>query len=214
MIEQLITTLEQKIEDLTAEEIADILWLALQQWQSASLIPESQPVEGSSAQPEVEILPPDNTLLPPPTSVPPPSDVSQQSPMAGLTTQRPQRLSQSQSAPDLGAPLAIPDAPSLRRSLDILQALRPLIRLVPSAEKQYLDIPATVKAVAETDLWLLKLRPMLEPWLELALVVDATPSMVIWQRTILNFRRVLSQSGVFRDVRLWGINLSRKSICV
>jgi formylglycine-generating enzyme required for sulfatase activity len=76
---------------------------------------------------------------------------------------------------------------------------------LPSTEDYYLDIPGTVKAIAETDIWVPKLEPLLEPWLELALVVDATASMVIWQRTILGLRRVLAQSGIFRDVRLWSL---------
>ncbi len=207
MIEQLVALLEQKFEDLTAEEIADILWLTLQQWQSpAATLPKTQPGVSDSESPIDEILPPDNApVIPPsretPSSIPAPP----QPKMAGLTTSRPQPKTESQASSTLGAPLAIPDAPALRSTLEILKALRPLIRRVPSAQASYLDVPATVQAIAKTDLWTLKLQPVLEPWLELAIVVDATPSMVIWQRTILSLRRVLAQSGVFRDVRMWSL---------
>jgi len=207
MIEKLVATLEQKVKDLTAEEIADILWLTFQQWQSEL----SKDINVQHEQlflnvPEVETLSAEN-----PIQIPPPSGEVvlpsgfQQPESAGITTRPPQKNVETETSSNLAAPLAIPDSPSLRNSLDILRALRPLIRLVPSARESYLDVPATVKAIAETDLWLLKLRPVLEPWLELALVVDATPSMVIWQRTILHLRRVLAQSGVFRDVRLWSL---------
>ncbi|HBB30701.1 MAG TPA: hypothetical protein DDZ80_27055, partial [Cyanobacteria bacterium UBA8803] len=207
MIEQLVAILEQKFKDLTAEEIADILWLTLQQWQStAAPLPKPQSGVSDSEPPIVEMLPSDHAAVKPPHPETPPSVPTPPQPqMAGLTTSRPQRKTQSQARSTLGAPLAIPDAPALRSTLEILKALRPMIRRVPSAQASYLDVPATVQAIAKTDLWLLELRPILEPWLELAIVVDATPSMVIWQRTILSLRRVLAQSGVFRDVRMWSL---------
>jgi formylglycine-generating enzyme required for sulfatase activity len=207
MIEQLVAVLEQKFEDLTAEEIADILWLTLQQWQStAATLPKTQPGVSDSEPPIVEIVPPDKAAVTPLRRETPPSIPAPPQPkMAGLTTSCPQPKTKSQAKSTLGAPLAIPDAPALRSSQEILKALRPLIRRVPSAQASYLDVPATVQAIAKTDLWTLKLQPVLEPWLELAIVVDATPSMVIWQRTILSLRRVLAQSGVFRDVRMWSL---------
>lgn len=206
MIERLVAMLEQKVKDLTAEEIADILWLTLQQWQlELAKVDTTQSVERSLEHSDVETLLAENTQPIPPPSGSSASTNDVQGFKAGITARPPQQASEEQNS-NLGEdPLAIPDSPSLRRSLDLLKAIRPLIRLVPSAEATYLDVPATVKAIAETDLWLLKLRPVLEPWLELALVVDATPSMVIWQRTILNLHRVLAQSGVFRDVRLWSL---------
>ena len=208
MIDRLIAQLEQQFADLTAEEIADILWLTLQQWQSkASTVPNLEPADGVSTPSGGESPSSDNTPPPPPPPemAPPARSGGQDSTTAGITARSPKNLTSAQASADSTAPLAIPDSPALRHSLDILKAIRPLIRTEPSAEATYLDVPATVKLIAETDLWLLKLRPVLEPWLELALVVDATPSMVIWQRTLLNLRRVLAQSGVFRDVRLWSL---------
>jgi formylglycine-generating enzyme required for sulfatase activity len=205
-IEQLVAILEQKVKDLTAEEIADILWLTLQQWQSASSKTDTTQLgELNLDRSTVETSSADNTQpIPPPIGSPASTSDVRSDKTAGITTRQPQKGTESHTS-NLDSPLAIPDSPSLRRSLDILRAIRPLIRLVPSTEATYIDVPATVKAIAETDLWLLKLRSVMEPWLELALVVDATPSMVIWQRTILNLRRVLAQSGVFRDVRLWSL---------
>jgi len=215
MIEQLVAILEQKFKDLTAEETADILWLTLQQWQTdAAALSQTQSSSSSSKSSSVEIIDSDAAPVLPLTnnvsaSVPAPRPL----PMAGLTT-RTQTEAQSKTPSTLDAPLAIPDAPALRNTLDLLKALRPLMRQEPSAQGSYLDVPATVRAIAETDLWSLQLRPVLEPWLELAIVVDATASMVIWQRTILSLRRVLAQSGVFRDVRMWSLetqDLSERS---
>ncbi|MBD1848290.1 SUMF1/EgtB/PvdO family nonheme iron enzyme [Cyanobacteria bacterium FACHB-63] len=207
-MKRLVAALEQKFPDLTAEEIADILWLTLQQWQ---LQQTKQTTSSPTSQSDSE-----RTNEPPPLPVIPSVSSLQQtksdraspepSPsMAGVTTQRPSTSSQSTSSTAPGAALALPDTRSLHQSLEILKALRSLIRQVPSGDAKHLDISATVRAIADTDVWLLKLRPALETWLELAIVVDTSASMVIWQRTILDLRRVLAQSGVFRDVRLWSL---------
>ncbi|MEL6780447.1 MAG: SAV_2336 N-terminal domain-related protein, partial [Cyanobacteria bacterium J06597_16] len=208
MIKQLVAALEQKFQDLSVEEMADILWLTLQQWQS-----EASPlarVESVGNDP-LKVLDDDSPVLDGPSPVPSPSKVTSPEPSraqdnaaAGVTTQS-DKATEARSSSERASPLAVPDSTALRRSLDILKAIRPLIRSVPSAERMYLDVPATVQAIAETDVWSLQLRPVPEPWLELALVIDTTPSMVIWQRTILKLRRVLAQSGVFRDVRLWSL---------
>ena len=212
MIEQLVAILEQKYKDLTAEEIADILWLTLQQWQSeGAVLSQPRSSAASSDASTVEIMESDVAA-----TLPPPSEISTSAPaprspqMAGLTT-RPQSQIESKTTSTLGAPLSIPDAPDLQNTLEVLKALRPLIRQERSTQSSYLDVPATVRAIAETDLWTLQLSPVLEPWLELAIVVDATASMVIWQRTILSLRRVLAQSGVFRDVRMWSLETQDSS---
>src|SRR4028118_2090444 len=126
MIEQLVAVLAQKFEDLRAEEIADILWLTLQQWQStAAILPKTQPGGFDSEPPIVEIVPPDQAAVIPPRRETPPSVPAPRQPQtAGLTTSRPQPNTQSQAKSTLGAPLAIPDAPALRSTLEILKALR------------------------------------------------------------------------------------------
>jgi formylglycine-generating enzyme required for sulfatase activity/phage replication-related protein YjqB (UPF0714/DUF867 family) len=207
MIERLVAVLAQKFKDLTAEEIADILWLTLQQWQSGvsevqSLVSDPATEDLSGLDAEFSTF---SQVPPLPGNVSDPGRETRQKKMAGLTTSGSQIRHQSETTAAPGAPLAIPDATALRGSLDLLRALRPLIRKVPSTEAKFLDVPATVQTIAETELWLLQLRPVLEPWLELAIVVDASASMVIWQRTILILRRVLAQSGVFRDVRMWSL---------
>ena len=215
MLRDVVAALEQiarrqNSQDLTHEDIADVLWLAMQQWQSGDAQIMSQRDEtpesitddaGDGVDPADQ---PTNTS---PSDLPAMPEGRRQEPdMAGITTQAPQESSDKSDAKgDLGAQIAIGDATALRESMALLKALQPLIRLVPSATEQALDVPKTVKAIAETELCLLKFRPVPEPWLELAVVVDVTPSMVIWQRTVLSLRRVLAQSGVFRDVRLWSL---------
>ena len=47
MIERLVAALEQARPDLTAKDIAEILWLTLQQWQSAQVPPAHLPTSQS-----------------------------------------------------------------------------------------------------------------------------------------------------------------------
>lgn len=49
------------------------------------------------------------------------------------------------------------------------------------------------------------LRPTLEPWLDLELVVDESISMQIWRQTIRDLEKLLKNYGIFRDVRVWGM---------
>ncbi|MBM9624072.1 hypothetical protein JE024_36440 [Streptomyces zhihengii] len=57
--------------------------------------------------------------------------------------------------------------------------------------------------IADTALWLPVLRPAPSRWLDLALVVDDSTSMLIWQETVQEFLSVLVSVGAFRSVQHW-----------
>jgi uridine kinase len=202
MIDALITGLSKGLE-LSAEEIADTLWLALQ-------IEESQPelsvVAGLKEDPpqpplkrgEPEVLPEISTY---------PSELEETAsnqlpdePKAGIYPRNPQ-----ESLVGSGLSLRVPDAPSLREPLTLARALKPLMRRMPSGSTLVLDEAATTQQIAETGLWLPVLKPTLEPWLDLELVVDEGISMQIWRHTIGELERLLKNYGIFRDVRVWGL---------
>ncbi len=50
------------------------------------------------------------------------------------------------------------------------------------------------------------LRSAAEPWLDLALVVDASSSMAIWQDAVHEFRAAIKSAGVFRHVHAWWLD--------
>jgi formylglycine-generating enzyme required for sulfatase activity len=202
MIDALITGLSKGLE-LSAEEIADTLWLALQ-------IEESQPelsvragLRENPPQPplkrgEPEILPEISTYPSEPeetASSQPPDE-----PKAGIYPRNSQ-----ESLVGSGLSLRVPDAPSLREPLTLARALKPLMRRMPSGSTLVLDEAATTQQIAETGLWLPVLKPTLEPWLDLELVVDEGISMQIWRHTIGELERLLKNYGIFRDVRVWGL---------
>ncbi|QFZ23134.1 tetratricopeptide repeat protein [Saccharothrix syringae] len=92
---------------------------------------------------------------------------------------------------------ALPNASALGR------ALRPLKRTVSSTDETRLDEVATADHIADTGLLVPRTRPEPRRWLDLALVVDDSRSMVVWRRTIAEFRELLVRLGAFRDVRTW-----------
>jgi GTPase SAR1 family protein len=202
MIDALITGLSKGLE-LSAEEIADTLWLALQ-------IEESQPELGVRAelkenpsqptweQGEPEVLPEISTH--PSEQEETASNQPPDEPKAGIYPRNPQ-----ESLVGSGLSLRVPDAPSLREPLTLARALKPLMRRMPSGSTLVLDEAATTQQIAETGLWLPVLKPTLEPWLDLELVVDEGISMQIWRHTIGELERLLKNYGIFRDVRVWGL---------
>jgi formylglycine-generating enzyme required for sulfatase activity len=105
-----------------------------------------------------------------------------------------------------GVPFKVNNPRSLRDPLAIVRALRALMRLVPSGEIEGLDEEATARDIAEMGgLWQPIVKPRLEPWLDIVLVADESDSMLMWQQTVVEFRNLLRNYGVFRDVQLWGM---------
>jgi FxsC-like protein len=97
---------------------------------------------------------------------------------------------------------ALPDA------LDLARSLRPFKRAWRRGSRGDLDIDATAAAYARTGV----LTPMFataeERWFDVAVVVDRTPEMDLWNETIEAFTDILRQLGAFRGVRLWQLTVT------
>lgn len=207
MIDQLIAALNQEI-DLSAEEIADTLWLAMHMEQSgvgsvSRKSPQSKPdpentEDNINKNPKQDLADKSQTEAPAPE--PESTEKEQQSDLAGVYNQKPDQTQKS-----LDIPFNVPDAPSLREQLDLARALRPLMRRIPSGSTLVLDEAATTQRIAEEGIWLPVIKPTLEPWLDLELVVDEGISMQIWRHTIKELERLLKNYGIFHDVRVWGL---------
>jgi len=100
-------------------------------------------------------------------------------------------------------PVRVADAPALPHELELLRALRPLKRRIPSRHRVLLDETATAERSAEERLFLPATCPEPERWLSLALVVEAGPSMVVWHSLVGELTTLLQRAGAFRDIRLW-----------
>ncbi|MEA5472547.1 SAV_2336 N-terminal domain-related protein, partial [Spirulina sp. 06S082] len=199
MIDRLIDALNVEM-DLSVEEIADTIWLALQ------IQPESRAIATAGEEENRELERSDRSFLERD------EEISESS-----FSQREEKIRKGQKEAGIYPPtpaktavsvdmsLKIPDAPSLRSPLDLARALKPLMRRMPSGCDSLLDEAKTSQNIAETGVWLPVLQPTLEPWLDLELVVDESLSMHLWRRAIAEWVRLLKNYGIFRNVRIWGL---------
>ena len=100
-------------------------------------------------------------------------------------------------------PLRLTDPRELRRTLDLQRALRPLARRIGTGPADRLDEDATATHSAEAGTVIPILTPSSERWLDLALVVDTSTSMVLWGKLVAELRQLLTQLGAFRTIRAW-----------
>jgi len=204
MIDQLVAALGQEL-GLTSKEIADAVWLALQI--DSSGLPIRADGRGAAAGAKREsdrsrIADGDfsNSDL---DSRRDEGPKEPKSPEAELRTPNPDSDGQDGFGSDLM--IKVPDARSLREPLALAKSLKPLLQKVTAGLSTVLNEAATVERIAGEGIWMPVLKPNLEPWLDLALVVDDSLSMHLWQRTITELQRLLGNYGVFRDVRVWSL---------
>ncbi|KJY37233.1 SAV_2336 N-terminal domain-related protein, partial [Streptomyces katrae] len=104
-----------------------------------------------------------------------------------------------------GVPVRVPGAAALPRILDIQRALRALQRHRPPGPptRTVLDEPATAEASARAlGLVLPVFRPECRREATVRLVMDASPSMAVWQDMFDELRAVCERLGAFRDVQV------------
>ena len=195
MINPLIAALGLDL-DLSAEEIADVIWLATQMQQSVPLRTRTDPP--ADAAPQISTPAREKPFVPPKSR----SEQKPQEPQGEIVPQgsRSPTLGRSQELS-----FQVPDVRSLREPLTLARSLRPLLRRIATGNSTVLNEAATIQRIVEERLWIPVLQPSLEPWLDLALVVDESDSMLIWRRTVTELQRLLENYGVFRTVRVWGL---------
>ncbi|MEC4817406.1 MAG: SAV_2336 N-terminal domain-related protein [Scytonema sp. PMC 1069.18] len=196
LLNRLITELGKDL-DLTGAEISDILWLTLQRLDNDEAI--AQPLEVSQ-KPKSQ-----NATVSTPSSTTSANINFPEIPNATAQIYNQSSTQSQSSSKTKSLSLRVPDAPSLREPIKLVQALRPLMRRVASGRTQVLDEIATVERRAQEGFCVPVFKPEPEPWLDLALVVDESKSMLIWRHTIQELKRLLEHYGIFRDVRTWGL---------
>lgn len=209
MIEAFIRKLRDGGVACSPEEIADALWLAQQirhytvystpQLDSGEPVTESETTSAGISLSEA-------TSVEAPSSVP--LTDKKQEPRNGTLSDDARTVPLIvYETTQTGVPYRAPGGAALPGSLNLARALRPLLRRVPSRSHLDVDESATVQSIAETDLqvWNIALRPSQERWLSVDLVIDQSPSMVIWHHTAAELQRLLERHGAFRVVRQWNL---------
>lgn len=89
-------------------------------------------------------------------------------------------------------------------SLELIRALRGLKRAVPDRRPEHvvLDEDATAEQSVQYGRWLPATTPATTRWLDLTLVVDAGPSMALWDAKVKGFTALLQQLGAFRSIQI------------
>ncbi|MET9842552.1 SAV_2336 N-terminal domain-related protein [Streptomyces virginiae] len=110
-----------------------------------------------------------------------------------------------ESPEEYGIPVRVPGAAALPRILDVQRALRALQRHRPPAPptRLVIDEGATADASARAlGLLIPVLRPESRREATVRLVMDASPSMAVWQDMFEELRSVCERLGAFRDVQV------------
>jgi formylglycine-generating enzyme required for sulfatase activity len=200
MIKEAIAIFKDSGLDLTAREIAEILWLSVYVDCPKVEILDPEPVKSS----EPSSVPSSSTVTSASTPAPSLLTRSETTPSAHVTLANRNRT-QSNAQSSGGVPLKVPVPAALRDPLTLAKALRPLKRKVDSYTKVDIDEVATATRIAEGKIRIPVLKPAPQRWLDLALVVEQNSNTVIWNQTLAEFQRLLERQGLFRDIRLWGL---------
>ncbi|MFF5652808.1 SAV_2336 N-terminal domain-related protein [Streptomyces collinus] len=220
MIDRLRRAVADAGAEAGAEELADILWLARCMAQPdtgpAQGRPESLPTGRTDGAPAPR---PAGPSLPKPPADPPTgaalftapgSDPGR--PSAGPRPPDPPDAPGSRQSPgrepERGTPVRVRRATSLDDPLAVMRALRALGRRRVPGNRMELDEEPTVSASVDHRMLLPVLRPARDRWLDLTLVVDTHRSMLLWHDVIAELRRLLTQTGLFRTVRMWFLHAS------
>ncbi|WP_328875970.1 SAV_2336 family protein [Streptomyces sp. NBC_00287] len=102
-----------------------------------------------------------------------------------------------------GVPVRVSRAASLDDPLAVMRALRPLGRRRIAGNRMELDEELTVEAGIDHHMLLPVLRPIRDRWLDLTLVVDTHRSMLLWHDLLAEIHTLLTQTGLFRTLRIW-----------
>ncbi|MEU9300695.1 SAV_2336 N-terminal domain-related protein [Streptomyces sp. NPDC048269] len=186
--------------DPSAEELADALWLA------GRISGPGRPAPGAEALvPEPEAEDPVSLPVDPGRVDPEPEDPVRLYPPGTRRGGEAEADLAGEPPGERGVPVRVPRAAALPRILEIQRALRALQRHRPPAPptRMVLDEPATAEASARAlGLVIPVLRPESRREATARLVMDASPSMAVWQDMFEELRSVCERLGAFRDVQV------------
>ncbi|MFF4527922.1 SAV_2336 N-terminal domain-related protein [Streptomyces sp. NPDC001407] len=210
---QLIARLRAATWDLTPEEIADAVWLA--QWVTpaarpdAGPGPEPAPVRDPDAPPATAPVTAPGTATAPAPGAPPaptgggPVRHAERSGPVWLYAGGP-RPPRREPARDGAFPIRVPMAASLPGLLDLQRSLRPLrgYRTLAEPPRGPLDEEATADRAARTGILEPLYRRGERRAAAMQLLMDASPSMVVWELMLEELRQSCAQLGAFSDVQV------------
>ncbi|WP_346294286.1 formylglycine-generating enzyme family protein [Sphaerothrix gracilis] len=183
------------------EDIADTLWLAAQMGEPVSESKVSDEPQGQ-AQSSGSVKEETGTTA---SASPSALDIP-----AYIPESKKKWSEDKRETSESGLPLQVQAAPSLPNARAIARSLRPLMRKAPSRTQQVLDEIATVDRIAAEDIWIPVLKPALERWFSLDLVIESSRFSFVWESPLAEFQSVLERQGAFRNVRAWSVEAKQE----
>ncbi|MET8944810.1 SAV_2336 N-terminal domain-related protein [Streptomyces sp. NPDC004542] len=212
-IAELVARLRQAGLDPDAEALSDALWLAHWARPPGAPDPDGEPrpgAEGTSGHqgepaPVPPPVPPDQDTPPAEPPAPPVYEVRADGsvPLYPPTRGGPRRT--RASGPASALPVGVPVAPALPAPLELQRALRPLqgYRSAAPPLRKELDETATADLSARAGGLVMPVhRAVTRGDTRLQLVLDASPSMRVWDRMFAELEQVFAQLGAFGDVQV------------
>jgi hypothetical protein len=178
---------------LTAMEVADALWLAAHMEGFHSPPDPGQPGDGPRHRSGGRLG--DKDLSSEGT------DAGEKVPLLHSDPARNAALALAQET----LPVGLPSPRELRGPLNLQRGLRPLKRTVGTGRTAVLDEAATAALSASAGAVIPALTSARERWLDLALVIDNSPSMILWRDLASELHVLLEQLGAFRAIRVWNV---------
>ncbi len=202
-LDALLTALDQHGVVLDERQLTDAIWLHTHaQFLKPATVETSPPdsqTQNPAPDPQNAPQDPDHPL--PDQSNPPETEASLQNLPGGSG---PNRIT--------GTGIRTPLPPALPNRLAMQRALRPLQRRAPSPSRREIDIHATVDRVAQTKVWQIVERPARERALEVALVVERSPTMRFWHTVAHEFERILVSTSAFRHVQVYQLDAFERDV--
>ena len=198
-ISNFIEGLQQANDDLTATEIAEIIWLwvkTLPDGELESLETDKRNSQGPESNNEIDSEKNRQNLkinipeLPAKTNL----DLYPKAPADKY-------LPETDNNKKERYPLQVPDAPAIPNKQELGIALKSLRRKFPSSTEQELNEAKTIDFFVAQKIWMPIKEPILtRRWLDLVLVIEVNNSIVIWKQTIKELRKFLQSLGIFRHI--------------
>jgi signal recognition particle receptor subunit beta len=218
VIDDVARSVARALPDATADEIADILWLARAR-HVAPVRPDPRPGAAAAAQREQRPSPRHAAGTPPrePPREPPRKSVPS-----------------ARGADDAGEPAALlshgrPTVPGARSIAATAVGLRapesmagPLttgrmfspFRRIRRPGPWEVDVDATVEATADARWLTIVTRPARERGLDVALVADVSPVMSAYRDAVAELESILIRAGSFRSVSRWTLSPRAEDVLV
>jgi formylglycine-generating enzyme required for sulfatase activity len=206
-ISNFIEGLQQANDDLTAREIAEIIWLwvkTLPDGELESLETDKRNSQGPESNNEIDSEKNRQNLKINIPELPAKTNLDLY-PKAAADKYLPETDNNKKER----YPLQVPDAPAIPNKQELGIALKSLRRKFPSSTEQELNEAKTIDFFVAQKIWMPIKEPILtRRWLDLVLVIEVNNSLVIWKQTIKELRKFLQSLGIFRHIETWGLKFN------